>query len=128
MGAKLARPERTVVCVIGDGGFQFTGTELAVAVQESTPITIVLCNNSAYGAIRAGQDRNYGGRRFGVELRNPDFQKLAAAYGIPAVRVGEVDSFRAALAKGIGSAELNLIELTAELMDPPSVTLTGDDT
>ncbi|MDP6107398.1 MAG: thiamine pyrophosphate-binding protein [Candidatus Brocadiia bacterium] len=128
VGAKLARPERTVVCVIGDGGFQFTGTELAVAVQESTPITIVLCNNSAYGAIRAGQDRNYGGRRFGVELRNPDFQKLAAAYGIPAVRVGEVDSFRAALAKGIGSAELNLIELTAELMDPPSVTLTGDDT
>ena len=60
----------------------------------------------------------------GVDLCNPDFQKLAAAYGIPSVRVDDLDSFSAALAKGIGSQELNLIELTVELQDPPPATLT----
>lgn len=101
----------------GDGGFQFTATELAVAVQENIPVTIVLSNNNAYGAIRAGQDRTYG-RRFGSDLVNPDFLKLAAAYGIPAVEAETTDQFAAALDAGISSGRLNLIELTVELVDP----------
>jgi len=118
IGAKLACPEKTVVCVIGDGGLQFTATELAVAVQERTPFTIVLCNNYCYGAIRASQDRNFGGRRFGSTLQNPDFQKLAAAYDIPATRIDSLPAFHQALDRGIQSATLNLIELTVELCDP----------
>ncbi len=117
-GAKLACPDKNVVCVIGDGGFQFTATELAVAAQENIPITILLCNNGAYGAIRANQDRNFAGRRFGCQLKNPDFQKLAAAYGIPAVRVDNAEGLEKALVKGIKSRELNLIELTVEISDP----------
>jgi acetolactate synthase-1/2/3 large subunit len=117
-GAKLACPDKNVVCVIGDGGFQFTATELAVAVQENISVTILLCNNSAYGAIRANQDRNFGGRRFGCQLKNPDFQKLAAAYGIPAVRIDAPDKLETALVCGIKSRELNIIELTVEISDP----------
>jgi acetolactate synthase-1/2/3 large subunit len=117
-GAKIACPEKAVVCVIGDGGFQFTATELAVAVQENIPVTIVLCNNSAYGAIRANQDRNFGGRRFGCMLKNPDFKKLVAAYGIPHAAANNLETFEQVLASGIQSGKLNLIELTVELQDP----------
>ncbi len=117
-GAKVACPDKPVVCVIGDGGFQFTATELAVGVQDNIPITIVLCNNKAYGAIRANQDRNFGGRRFGSDLINPDFQTLAKAYGFPSTVVNDLADFGAALTKGIGSNRLNLIELTVEIADP----------
>jgi thiamine pyrophosphate-dependent acetolactate synthase large subunit-like protein len=118
-GAKLACPDKTVVCVIGDGGFQFTTPELAVGVQENLAVTVVLCNNNAYGAIRAGQKRNFEGRYFGVDLKNPDFQKLAAAYGIPSVVIDDLDDFDQALRDGIHSNTLNIIELTVELRDPP---------
>jgi len=118
IGAKLACPEKQVVCVIGDGGFQFTATELAVAVQEHTAVTIVLCNNRGYGAIRANQDRHFGGRRFGSDLVNPDFIKFAGAYGIPAVTADSPEQFEQALKNALNSNQLNLIELTAPLMDP----------
>ena len=117
-GAKLASPQKAVVCVIGDGGFQFTATELAVAVQENISVTIVLCNNNAYGAIRANQDRNFEGRHFGCILKNPDFQKIAAAYSIPSTYAGSLETFDQALKRGIQLNRLNLIELTVELSDP----------
>lgn len=117
IGAKLACPEKPVVCVIGDGGFQFTGTELAVAVQEQVPITIVLCNNRSYGAIQAKQDRDYG-RRFGNVLINPDFQLFAAAYGVPALRAENLDSFEEHLHQSVSTNKLSLIELTVDISDP----------
>jgi len=121
IGAKIACPEKQVVCVIGDGGFQFTATELAVAVQENTPFTIVLCNNGVYGAIKANQERNFGGRLFGCSLVNPDFSKIAEAYGIPFARAETLDDFEKALGCGIWKRELNMIELTVDISDPPPV-------
>lgn len=118
LGAKVACPDKDVVCIIGDGGFQFTATELAVAMQESIPVTIILCNNGAYGAIRANQDRNFGGRRFGCTLANPSFEHIAAAYGVSYARADSLDAFEQALARGIRSEELNMIDLTLELRDP----------
>jgi len=116
-GAKLACPEKAVVSVIGDGGFHFTGMELSVAVQEDIPVTIILCNNQAFGAIRAGQDRNFGGQRFGSDLWNPDYGKLAAAFGIQYARVTEAPEFKSALVEAIGSGELRIIELAMDLQD-----------
>jgi len=118
IGARIACPDRPVVCVIGDGGFQFTATELAVAVQENTPLTVVLCNNRVFGAIRANQDRNFAGRRFGVDLVNPDFHKLADAYGIDYLRADELEAFENALTSTVGGKGICLIELTVELADP----------
>ena len=107
-----------MVCVIGDGGFQFTATELATAVQENVPVTVVLCNNNGYGAIRAGQDRNFGGRKFGSDLQNPDFGRLVSAYGIQYAKAENLDDFQSELSRAISSGKLNLIELTVELCDP----------
>lgn len=119
IGARLACPDRPVVCVIGDGGFQYTAPELVMAVQEKVPITIVLCNNHAYGAIAAAMTRTYGRAMIGCALTNPDFRKLAAAYGAAAVRADTLDGFRDALVAGIRSDALNLIELTIDIADPP---------
>ncbi|MAE66278.1 MAG: acetolactate synthase [Phycisphaeraceae bacterium] len=119
IGAKMACPDRPVVCVIGDGGFQYTGSDLIVAVEHQVPITIVLCNNHCFGAIKAGMTRGYGHADIGCTLVNPNFQRLAEAYGVPAVRVHRIEDFGDALDRAIRSAALNMIELTVDLIDPP---------
>ncbi|MDP6152852.1 MAG: thiamine pyrophosphate-binding protein [Phycisphaeraceae bacterium] len=118
IGAKIACPDQPVVCIIGDGGFQYTGTELIMAVQEQTPITIVVCNNRSYGAIEAGMQLNLGRAELGCNLLNPDFQKFADAYGVAACRTDTLDAFAAALTTSVLLDAINLIELTVELRDP----------
>ena len=86
IGAKIARPDNAVVCVIGDGGYQFTMGELATAVQERLGIPIVIFNDSTYSAVKEAQSTERGGRYIAVDLVNPDYVELAKAYGIPGVR------------------------------------------
>jgi thiamine pyrophosphate-dependent acetolactate synthase large subunit-like protein len=78
----------------------------------------VVCTNKAYGAIRAKQDRDVGGRRFGCTRRNPDFQKFAAAYGIRSTCADTADAFGNALEQSVRADDLNLIDLTVEIADP----------
>ena len=119
IGGKIAAPDKPVVCVIGDGGFQFTGMELAVAVQEKTAITVVVCNNRQYVAIAANMKGNFGHANLGCNIEGPDLLKFSAAYDIPATRVTSLDDFGPALSRGIQSDSLNLIDLQVDLMDPP---------
>ena len=86
LGAKIARPETPVVAVCGDGGFQYTMEELGTAVQHRIGVPIVIFNDSTYSAVKDEQGRSRGGRFIGVDLVNPDYVKLAAAYGIEGVR------------------------------------------
>ncbi|MEP7262798.1 MAG: thiamine pyrophosphate-binding protein, partial [Usitatibacter sp.] len=71
IAAKIARPERKVICFAGDGDFLMSGMELATAVQYDAPIVIVIVNNGMYGTIRMHQEKNYPGRVMGTELKNP---------------------------------------------------------
>lgn len=82
LGARAAFPDRPIVAVMGDGGFQITGMELATAVQEKLPIVVVVVNDRALTLIKALQHRKYGGRFLGVDLRNPDFERLAGAFDV----------------------------------------------
>ncbi|HET9015693.1 MAG TPA: thiamine pyrophosphate-binding protein [Thermomicrobiaceae bacterium] len=83
IGAKVARPDAVVVAVAGDGGFQYTMQELATAVQFRLGIPIVIFNDSTYTAVKDAQAREYDRRFIAVDLINPDYVKLADAYGIP---------------------------------------------
>ncbi|MBK1881808.1 biosynthetic-type acetolactate synthase large subunit [Luteolibacter pohnpeiensis] len=86
IGAQLAHPEKTVISISGDGGFQMTLFELATAQIHKLPIKIVVLNNHYLGMVRQWQELFYEDRTSGVDLvGNPDFCKLAAAYGIPSV-------------------------------------------
>lgn len=92
IGAQVARPDKTVWCVIGDGGFQMTFQELAVAVIEKIPVKFALVNNGYLGMVRQWQELFYKHNYVGVDLSGvPDYVKLAEAYGIPAWRVSRSD-------------------------------------
>jgi len=87
IGAKIGRPDKEVWVVEGDGGFQMTQQELATVVQENLDIKIAIINNFYLGMVRQWQELFYEKRYHATPLVNPDFVKLAEAYGVPAVRV-----------------------------------------
>ncbi len=86
IGAQLAHPDKTCIAICGDGGFQMTLFELATAQIHKLPMKIVVLNNHYLGMVRQWQELFFENRESGVDLLgNPDFCKLAAAYGIPSV-------------------------------------------
>jgi acetolactate synthase I/II/III large subunit len=90
IAAKLVHPRRNVVTVNGDGGFLMNVQELETAVRLRTPIVNVLWENAQFGSIVWKQDKKFG-RHFGTDFTNPDFVKLADAFGMPAWRCEAVD-------------------------------------
>jgi acetolactate synthase-1/2/3 large subunit len=92
IGAKLVYPQRNVVAVSGDGGFLMNCQELETAVRLRTPIVNVIWENGEFGSIAWKQDKKFG-RHFDVEFGNPDFVKLAEAFGMPAWRCSNADEF-----------------------------------
>jgi acetolactate synthase-1/2/3 large subunit len=92
VAAKLVHPERKVVTVSGDGGFLMNCQELETAARLRTPFVNVIWENRQYGSIVWKQDQKFG-RHFGVDFTNPDFVKLADAFGLPAWRCESADDF-----------------------------------
>lgn len=94
LGAKLGCPDRDVVAVIGDGGFQMTLQELATIFQTKAAVKIIILNNNFLGMVRQWQQLFFEKRYSFTEMTNPDFVKLSEAYGIPALKVesrGDLD-------------------------------------
>ena len=88
LGAKLGRPEKTIWSVAGDGGFQMTMCDLATAVENNADIKFAILNNGRLGMVHQLQDLSYDRNHFAtVYSGNPDFVKLAEAYGIAGIRV-----------------------------------------
>jgi acetolactate synthase-1/2/3 large subunit len=119
IAASLAHPDRVVVAFTGDGDFMMTGQELATAMQYDARPIVVLVNNGMYGTIRMHQEREYPARVYGTALRNPDFVKLAQAYGCHGERVTETAAFPAAFERARASGTAALIEL---VIDPQAIT------
>lgn len=92
IGAQLARPEATVLAIVGDGGFQMTESELSTAMIQKTPVKIIIIDNKYLGMVRQWQDIFFNNRLSGVAMEyNPDFVKLAEAYGMKGFRISQVD-------------------------------------
>ncbi len=98
VGAQLARPDKEVWAILGDGGFQMTVQELGTIVQEGLPIKMALLNNSYLGMVRQWQEFFFERRYAATYLANPDFVKLVEAYGIRGWRVTEPQDVRQAIA------------------------------
>ena len=81
IGAQCGMPDRLVINLNGDGSFQQTMQAMATAVEEKLPIKVVVLDNQGLGMVRQWQDLFYDRRFFAVELKNPDFAKLAEAFG-----------------------------------------------
>jgi acetolactate synthase-1/2/3 large subunit len=88
IGAALGEPEKTVIAIVGDGGFQMTLNELATAVIHKLPLKILIINNNYLGMVRQWQNMFYDNRLSGVDMEgNPNFVKLAESYGCKAFRI-----------------------------------------
>ncbi len=87
LGAKLAMPQKQVVAIIGDGGFQMTVQELGTIMQYEIPVKVIVLNNSFLGMVRQWQQLFHEKRYSATEMVNPDFVKISQAYNIPAAKV-----------------------------------------
>ncbi|HTX61665.1 MAG TPA: thiamine pyrophosphate-binding protein [Methanobacterium sp.] len=113
VGVALANPEKKVVVIVGDGGFQMTLQELATIVQWKLPIVICIINNQSLGIIKQWQKMNYG-KIYEVELLNPDFVKLALSYGIDSVRVNAPDEIYLLMKKALTGNKPYLLEVMVD--------------
>ncbi|MCF7935545.1 MAG: 5-guanidino-2-oxopentanoate decarboxylase [Synergistales bacterium] len=119
IGAKLAEPTAPVCVFSGDGGFQFTLPELAVAAQEGLTLPIMIWNDGGYGEIRRNEAVLQPGRRIAVDLRGPELQSLAGAYGIAYEAVENGAETEQALQRAFARQCPTLIDVQAT---PPSET------
>ena len=111
LGAKVAQPDRPVVALCGDGGFLFNSQELATAVQHGINVVAVVFNDNAYGNVLRDQVNQFSGRAVGAELHNPDFVKLAEAYGVRGVRAEGPEALESAVREAIATDGPSLIEV-----------------
>jgi acetolactate synthase I/II/III large subunit len=119
VAAKALAPERTVICLAGDGDFLMTGQELATAVQYGLSIVVLVVDNGMYGTIRMHQERNFPGRVVGTDLVNPDFAALALAYGAYGENVERTEQFPEALERALTAGRPAVLALR---IDPEAIT------
>jgi acetolactate synthase-1/2/3 large subunit len=123
VAASVCAPERTVICVAGDGDFLMTGQELATAVQHGGAPLMIVFNNGMYGTIRMHQEREYPEREHGTRLVNPDFARYSEAFGGFGAQVARTAEFEPALRAALefmrSKGRPALIELT---VDPQHIT------
>jgi acetolactate synthase-1/2/3 large subunit len=112
VGAQLACPDRLVVAVVGDGGFQMTNQELATAVQYNLPVKILIMNNGYLGMVRQWQEMFYDRTYSEVDISvAPDFVKLAEAYGAAAFRASKPEELQDVLAAGLAHKGVAVMDI-----------------
>ena len=110
-GAKAGLPDRQVVCLTGDGGFQFNIQELGTCVQYGLNPVVLVFNDNAWGVLKVRQEGFYDGRFIGTDLRNPDFVKLAESYGANGVRAESLKELVPAMEEALKSDTITVIEV-----------------
>lgn len=111
LGAKIAKPDKAVVVASGDGGFLYNSQELATAVQYGINVVVIVFNDNAYGNVLRAQIEQFDGHVLGTELYNPDFVKLAEAYGVRGVRAYDAEQLESALHEALAADAPGVIEV-----------------
>lgn len=119
LGAQVANPGRAVVSIAGDGGFMFAVQEMATAVQYSIPVKAIVFNSDSFANVKREQGCTYSGRYIGSDLRNPDFVRLAEAFGMPGHRATTPGQLRTVLGRALAEPGPALIEVPVGDMPSP---------
>ena len=114
IGAKMGAPERDVVAVIGDGGYQMTIQELGTIFQTKVPVKIVVLNNDFLGMVRQWQQLFFEKRYASTEMINPDFITIAKGYHIKAKQVSKRENLKEAVTEMMQSNEAYFLEVKVE--------------
>lgn len=120
IAAKAEHPDRTVVCIAGDGDFQMNCQELGAAMQHGIAPIVLVVNNGTYGTIRMHQEGRYPARVSFTDIENPDFVTLAQAYGFYGERITRTADFAAAFerARAAGSGAVLELVVSEESLTP----------
>ena len=110
-GAKAGIPDRQVLCITGDGGIQFNIQELGTCVQYGLRPVVLVFNDDAWGLLRYYQKNRGNGRYIASDLRNPDFTRLAEAYGARGVRVASLPELVQALERALEAETITVIDV-----------------
>ncbi len=119
LGAKVAYPDSPVLSINGDGGFMYNVQELATAAQHKINLVAVVFADGAFGNVQRMQRNEHNGRVIGSTLHNPDFVKLAEAFGIASERVNTPSDLQAAITRGFARKQPTLIEVPVGEMASP---------
>jgi len=115
VGAQIACPNRKVVAILGDGGFQMTMQELGTIIQEKLPVKVIIMNNSYLGNVRQWQELFFNHRYSSVAMNsNPDFVRLASAYNIDAEMVNKREDLKSAIERMYNSESAYILEVQLE--------------
>ena len=127
IGAQIAKPEKTVVALCGDGGLLVNIGELAAARQENTPIVIVLFDDQGYGVLRNIQNAHFEGRKIGVDLVSPDHVAVARGFGFNSERVRSAEEFRTVFSRAVKSREPWMVVVDSNSIGPMKKIFAGPD-
>jgi acetolactate synthase-1/2/3 large subunit len=114
IGAKVSRPDKQVVLVVGDGGYQMTMQELGTIMDYNIPVKILMLNNNYLGMVRQWQQLFFEKRYSFTELKNPDFVAIAKAYNIKGQKVTERKDLNTALKEMLDCKEAYFLEVVVE--------------
>ncbi len=114
LGVKLACPERTVVSLMGDGGFGMTVSEIGTAVQSGIATVCVVMNNGCWGAEKAYQRDFFGARYLGADVPNPPYDQLARLYGAAGFRVEKASEMEAALRAAVACGKPAVVDVQVD--------------
>ncbi len=114
IGAKFACPEKEIIAIIGDGGFQMTLQELGTILQTEIAVKIIILNNNFLGMVRQWQQLFFDKRYSFTDLKNPDFTKIADAYGIESAKISHVSELENAIDKLLNHKGSYLLEAVVE--------------
>ncbi len=114
IGAKLARPNRTVVAFCGDGGFQMTACELSIAAEHNIQVIWIVVNDGSLSAIRGAQAKTFSGRTIDTDMQTPNLADLARAMGVHGMRIESADQFPTAFAKALNLKAPTVIEVVMQ--------------
>lgn len=117
IGAKLGAPQRQVVAIIGDAGYQMTFQELGMMMQYKIPVKVIVLNNSYMGMVRQWQQLFFERRYSETEMQNPDFIKISEAFGIEAQKVALREELPQALDKMLASSNAFFLEVVVAKED-----------
>jgi len=119
LGVKVAKPNQAVVSISGDGGFLFNSQELATAIQFGINVVAVVFNDQSFGNVKRDMKEMFNKKTLGAELKNPDFIKLAQAYGAVGMKASSPKSLKKSLKKAIALNKTVLIEVPIGDMPSP---------
>lgn len=119
LGAQAANPERAVVAIAGDGGFMYQVGELATAVRHNLPVVVIVFDNGLFGNVRRIQQERFGSRLIASDLANPDFFKLADAFGVRPFKAETPDELERAVGEAIAARAPALVHVPCGEMPSP---------